>query len=270
MKKLIGLARRCCSRVPRSRRPRRRPASRKQNVTNLTFATYVWQPTTVKAMNSIVDSLEQEPPADPGVDRPGRRQLRARQAADELRRRHRGRHHPRRGRGHPRLHPAGLPREPDAADPEGPEGVDPEVGLGHVNFGGKITGVPIMLQTYNVFANMDLLKAAGIKAPTVTAPWTWDQFRADREAADARTATSASAGASARRPRLIQTLSLNWGGQWNYLEKGNWMLNFGPAEKTTADDDARHDLRRQVGRPGRRRPLRLAPCCRRSSAASAR
>ena len=35
-----------------------------------------------------------------------------------------------------------------------------------------------MSQTYNVFANMTLLKAAGIKAPTVKSPWTWDQFRA--------------------------------------------------------------------------------------------
>ena len=47
-----------------------------------------------------------------------------------------------------------------------------------VDYGHKIAGVPVMLQTYNVFANMDQLKAAGIKAPTVKAPWTWDRFRA--------------------------------------------------------------------------------------------
>ena len=76
----------------------------KQNVVNLNFATYVWQPTTVKAMNAIVDSWNKTHAGDSGAHRPGRRQLGARQAADELRRRHRGRHRPRRGRGHRRLH----------------------------------------------------------------------------------------------------------------------------------------------------------------------
>ena len=46
-----------------------------------------------------------------------------------------------------------------------------------VDFGHRIMGVPIMLQTYNVFANMDILKPAGIKAPTIAAPWTWTKFR---------------------------------------------------------------------------------------------
>ena len=102
--------------------------------------------------------------------------------------------------------------------PKEPEGRDPEVGVGHVNFGhDRITGVPIMLQTYNVFANMDLLKAAGIKAPTVTQAVDVGPVPRRREEAHRRTATTASAGASARRPRTIQTISLNWGGQWNYL-----------------------------------------------------
>jgi len=47
-----------------------------------------------------------------------------------------------------------------------------------VNFGRKITGVPSLLQTYNVFANMDIFRAAGIKAPTLADPWTWAEFRA--------------------------------------------------------------------------------------------
>ena len=60
----------------------------RQNVTNLTFATYVWQPTTVAAVKNIVDSWNKTPSVDPGLDRPGRRELGARQAADDVRRRH--------------------------------------------------------------------------------------------------------------------------------------------------------------------------------------
>jgi ABC-type glycerol-3-phosphate transport system substrate-binding protein len=101
-----------------------------------------------------------------------------------------------------------------------------------VDFGHKITGVPIMVQTYNVFANMDLLKAAGVKAPTVKAPWTWDRFRAVAK----QLTTNGNYGVcwGLRSPTaLIQTISLNWGGQWNYLQGGKWVLNVGTGEKTT-------------------------------------
>ncbi len=90
-----------------------------------------------------------------------------------------------------------------------------------INFGHKITGVPIMLQTYNVFANMDILKAAGIKAPTVANPWTWTRFRAVAK----QLSTNGNFGVcwGLRSPTAtIQTMSLNWGGQWNYLENGKW------------------------------------------------
>ena len=83
-----------------------------------------------------------------------------------------------------------------------------------------------MLQTYNVFANMDLLKAAGVKAPTVKAPWTWDRFRAVAK----QLTTNGNYGVcwGLRSPTaLIQTISLNWGGQWNYLQNGKWVLNVG-------------------------------------------
>ena len=47
-----------------------------------------------------------------------------------------------------------------------------------VTYGRKITAVPTLLQTYNVFANVDALKAAGVKLPTTASPWTWTEFRA--------------------------------------------------------------------------------------------
>jgi ABC-type glycerol-3-phosphate transport system substrate-binding protein len=100
-----------------------------------------------------------------------------------------------------------------------------------VKFGrNKITGVPIMLQTYNVFANMDLLGRAGIKAPTIARPWTWTQFRS----AAKKLSTNGNYGVcwGLRSPTAtIQTLSLNWGGQWNYLEGGRWVLKVGPNEQ---------------------------------------
>ena len=44
-----------------------------------------------------------------------------------------------------------------------------------VTFGRDVVAVPTLLQTYNVFANVDALKAAGVKLPTITNPWTWAQ-----------------------------------------------------------------------------------------------
>ena len=105
--------------------------SSQKGVVNITLATYVWQPTTVAAMNDIVASFEQDALLDPRLDRPGRRQLRARQAADVVRRRDRGRHRPRRGGRHPELHPVRLPGQPELADPEQPQVLDPALALEH-------------------------------------------------------------------------------------------------------------------------------------------
>ena len=150
----------------------------KSNVTNLTFATYVWQPTTVAAMKSIVDSWNKANPSiqvsivpvdvnsvhdkllttfvgntasdiihDEAADIPGFTQQGYLANLTPL-----------------------LPKELKA---DIPKSVWQSVDFGH-----KITGVPIMLQTYNVFANMAILKQEGIKAPTLATPWTWAQFRA--------------------------------------------------------------------------------------------
>ena len=45
-----------------------------------------------------------------------------------------------------------------------------------VTFNGKITGVPTIAQVYNLFANTDALKKAGIALPTPDTPWTWDDL----------------------------------------------------------------------------------------------
>jgi ABC-type glycerol-3-phosphate transport system substrate-binding protein len=69
-----------------------------------------------------------------------------------------------------------------------------------------------------------------VKAPTIAKPWTWTQFRAVAK----KLTTGGNYGVcwGLRSPTAtIQTMSLNWGGQWNYLEKGRWVLKFGPAEQ---------------------------------------
>jgi multiple sugar transport system substrate-binding protein len=205
-------------------------AKSKRTVTELTFATYVWQPSTVKAMNDIVAAWNKANPSiqvkivpvdvnsvhdklltsfvggtaadivhDEAADIPGFTQ-----------------------QGYlANLRPL-LSKELKQAIPASIWDT--------VNFGGKITGVPIMLQTYNVFANMDIFKAAGIKAPTVKSPWTWQQFQQNA----IKLTKDGNYGVcwGLRSPTAtIQTLSLNWGGQWNYLQNGKWVLKVGPAEQ---------------------------------------
>ena len=206
-------------------------AGKQATVVNLTFATYVWQPTTVAAMKAIVDALEQEPSRHPGLDRPGRRQLGPRQAADDVRRRHRGGHHPRRGRRHRRLHAAGLPGEPDAADPEGAEGLDPEVALGDGQLRRQDHRRPVAAPDLQRLREHGHPQGGGHQGADGRRTRGRGPVPRRREEADERRATTASAGASARRPPSIQTMSLNWGGQLNYLENGKWVVQGRPDEQ---------------------------------------
>jgi ABC-type glycerol-3-phosphate transport system substrate-binding protein len=205
----------------------------KQNVVNINFATYVWQPTTVKAMNAIVDSWNKTHagiqvhivPVD------------VNSVHDKLLTSFVG------GTAADVIHDeaadiAGFTEQGYLANlkpliSKNLKAEIPQSVWDTVNFGnGRVTGVPIMLQTYNVFANMSALKSAGIKAPTTAKPWTWAQFRA----ASKKLSTNGNYGTcwGLRSPTAtIQTISLNWGGQWNYLEKGRWVLKIGTGEKTT-------------------------------------
>jgi ABC-type glycerol-3-phosphate transport system substrate-binding protein len=204
----------------------------KSNVVNLNFATYVWQPTTVKAMNKIVDSWNASHPAIQVHIVP----VDVNSVHDKLLTSFVG------GTAADVIHDeaadiAGFTQQGYLANlsPLIPAGLKREIPKSvwdTTNFGHKITGVPIMLQTYNVFANMTLLKSAGIKAPTIARPWTWTQFRA----AAKKLSSGGNYGVcwGLRSPTaLIQTISLNWGGQWNYLENGRWVVKVGAGERTT-------------------------------------
>ena len=161
MRKLLVPRRPGARCAPRSRPRRRRPASqaerRQPHVRDLRLAADDGR----GDEQAIVDSLEQGPPGDPGLDRPGRRQLRARQAADDFVG----------GTAADIIHDeaadiAGFTQQGYLANltpliPKDLKASIPKSLWDTRQLRRKITGVPSLLQTYNVFANMDILKAAG-------------------------------------------------------------------------------------------------------------
>ena len=70
-----------------------------------------------------------------------------------------------------------------------------------VNFGGKITGVPVLLQTYNVFANMDDPQAGGHQGADAGRSVDAGPSSASIAKRLTNSTATASAGASARRRR---------------------------------------------------------------------
>ncbi|MEP6812238.1 MAG: extracellular solute-binding protein, partial [Actinomycetota bacterium] len=100
-----------------------------------------------------------------------------------------------------------------------------------VTFGRKVVAVPTLLQTYNVFANVDALKAAGVKLPTVKNPWTWAEFRA---AAKKLTGNGKyGVGWGLRSPTSVSmSMALNFGGTFFYFDKkaGKWVVKVTGAE----------------------------------------
>jgi multiple sugar transport system substrate-binding protein len=99
-----------------------------------------------------------------------------------------------------------------------------------VTFDGKITGAPSLLQSYNVFANVDIFKAAKVKLPTIEHPWTWADFRA---AAKKLTGGDRyGVGWGLRSPTAtILTTALNFNGVFFYKQGGKWVCRFGAAEQ---------------------------------------
>ena len=86
---------------------------------------------------------------------------------------------------------------------------------------------------------MAILKQAGIKAPTLDDPWTWQEFRSIAK----RLTNSDRYGVcwGLRSPTAaIQTMSLNYGGQFFYLENGKWQFKFGPNDQNVVKQ--MHDM----------------------------
>jgi multiple sugar transport system substrate-binding protein len=203
---------------------------KKHSVTNITFATYVWQPTTVAATKAIVDSWNKSHPGIQVQILP----VDVNSVHDKLLTNFVG------GTSADIVHDeaadiGGFSQQGYLANlsPLIPKTLKAEIPKSlwdTVNLGGKIMGVPIMTQTYNVFANMDILKAAGVKAPTVASPWTWTKFRQVAKQLTKNGNYGVCWGL--RSPTAtIQTLALNFGGQFNYLVNGKWAFKWGAGEQ---------------------------------------
>jgi len=196
----------------------------------LTFATYVWQPTTVTATKNIVEAWNKSHPGIQVEIVP----IDVNSVHDKLLTSFVG------GTAADIVHDeaadiAGFTQQGYFANltpliPKSLKSSIPKPIWDTVNFGGKITGVPYLLQTYNVFANMTILRSAGIKAPTLAAPWTWADFRAAAKKLTSSDRFGVCMGL--RSPTAaIQTMSLNYGGQFFYLENGKWTFKFGPNDQ---------------------------------------
>lgn len=210
-----------------------------RDVVKLNFGTYVWQPTTVAANKKIVDSWNATHPGIQVSIVP----VDVNSVHDKLLTNFVG------GTAADVIHDeaadiAGFTQQGYLANlrpllPKTLKSSIPKSLWDTVNFGGRITGVPALVQTYNVFANMDILKQAGIKAPTLDKPWTWAQFRSISK----RLTTSDRFGVcwGLRSPTAtIQTMSLNYNGQFFYLKDGRWVFNWGPNEKNVVQQ--MHDM----------------------------
>ena len=122
---------------------------------------------------------------------------------------------------------AGLPGEPDAADPEGAQGRDPEVGLGHGQLRpARSPACRSCSRPTTSSRTWTCSRRPASRRRRPRSPWTWTQFRAVAK----KLSTNGNYGVcwGLRSPTAtIQTISLNWGGQWNYLENGKWVLKVG-------------------------------------------
>lgn len=101
----------------------------------------------------------------------------------------------------------------------------------------KIWGVPFLWESRIVLYNKDLFEAAGITAPTVENPWTWEDMR---EAAQTLTLDENGdgtpeqwgAGISLTSPvNFLLNLGVGFGAQYFYNENGRWTVQVGDAEK---------------------------------------
>ena len=206
----------------------------KQNVVNINFATYVWQPTTVKAMNAIVDSWNKTHagiqvhivPVD------------VNSVHDKLLTSFVG------GTAADVIHDeaadiAGFTEQGYLANlkpliPKAPQGRDPAVGVGHGQLRPRqdhrrADHAPD-LQRLRQHERAEGGGHQGADGRRSRGRGT--QFRA----AAKKLSTNGNYGVcwGLRSPTAtIQTISLNWGGQWNYLEKGRWVLKVGAGEQTT-------------------------------------
>jgi len=197
---------------------------------HIRFGTYAWQPTTIAATNKIIDDFNAANP-DVQVELVT---IDVNSVHDSLVTQFQG------GTAPDIVHDesadlAGFVQQGFIADMTDliPDTLKADVSQGvwdSITWDGRIYAVPTLLQSYVVFANKALLDAAGIAVPTLDAPWTWDDLRAN-----AKTLTHdgqyglcwglKSAGA------LVLSTSLGFGGTFFTTEGDTTTFHFGEAEQ---------------------------------------
>jgi multiple sugar transport system substrate-binding protein len=103
---------------------------------------------------------------------------------------------------------------------------------------GNVWGVPFLWESLIVLYNRDLFEEAGVEAPTVENPWTWDQMREaaaqltiDRDG-DGRTDQYGAAFGLRSPVNRVLNLALGFGGEFFYrTDDGQWEVRVGDAEK---------------------------------------
>jgi multiple sugar transport system substrate-binding protein len=204
-------------------------SDKRHETVTINFMTYVWQPTTVAATKKIVDSWNASHPdikvnevkIDPNTVHDymvtnfagGTTPDIVHDEAADL---------------------AGFVSQGYIADlkpllPKSLKNSIPKRVWDSVTYNGKVAAVPTLLQTYNVFANVDALKAAGVKLPTVEHPWTWAQFRAASK--KLTRGGNFGVGWGLRSPvSAVVSMALNFDGQFFYKQGGKTVVKVGKGE----------------------------------------
>jgi ABC-type glycerol-3-phosphate transport system substrate-binding protein len=204
-------------------------SDKRHETVTINFMTYVWQPTTVAATKKIVDSWNASHPdikvnevkIDPNTVHDymvtnfagGTTPDIVHDEAADL---------------------AGFVSQGYIADlkpllPKSLKSSIPKRVWDSVTYDGKVAAVPTLLQTYNVFANVDALKAAGVKLPTIEHPWTWAQFRA--AAKKLTRGGNYGVGWGLRSPvSATVSMALNFDGQFFYKQGGKTVVKVGKGE----------------------------------------
>jgi multiple sugar transport system substrate-binding protein len=97
-------------------------------------------------------------------------------------------------------------------------------------FGGKVTGVPFLLESQVVIANKKLLDAAGVTVPPADGGWTWDEFQANAQKLT-KPGQHGVAWALKSPTNRVMNLALNYDGKFFYTEGGRTEVKVGAAEK---------------------------------------
>ena len=217
----------CCAlRRARRRRGAGEQQEREGGGHELTFATYVWQPTTVAATKAIVESWNK---THPGIQVPIV-PVDVNSVHDKLLTNFVG------GTAADIIHDeaadiAGFTQqgylgEPDAADPQAAEGLDPEADVGHGQLRRQDHRRPDPAADVQRLREHGHPQGGGHQGADGEEPVDVGQFRAVAK----RLTKAGQYGVcwGLRSPTAaIQTMSLNFGGQYFYLENGKWNFRWG-------------------------------------------